>query len=114
SAVMLDMQRSAESVTMDVRADGEALLVLSELFYPERWRLSVDGRSQPTLKVDALIRGVVVPSGEHVVSFVYDRSRFETGRRVSLAATLLSLALMVSGFVTGRSSSAKSRPSGKP
>jgi hypothetical protein len=114
---VIAMQRSAESMALKVRADGDALLAVSEVFYPERWKLTVDGREQPTLKVDGVIRGVVVPPGEHEVRFVYDRSRFETGRAVSLVATLLSLGLVATGVVAGRGTSKLSKakkPSGKP
>jgi hypothetical protein len=117
SGAVLSMQRNAESMALKVRADGEALLVVSEVFYPERWKLTVDGREQRTLKVDGVIRGVVVPPGEHEIRFVYDRSRFETGRTVSLIATLLSLGLIATGVVPARtpSKTAKAiKPSGKP
>ncbi|ACF10590.1 conserved hypothetical protein [Chlorobaculum parvum NCIB 8327] len=110
---VLSMQRSAESITMKVRADGEALLVLSEVWYPQGWKLTVDGRAQQALKVDGVIRGVIVPPGEHEVRFVYDRSRFETGRMVSTVATLLSLGLIVAGSVLGRGSSKSSNLASK-
>lgn len=90
------------------------MLVLSEVFYPERWKLTVDGREQPTLKIDGIIRGIAVPPGEHEVRFVYDRSRFETGRTVSLVATLLSIGLIAAGIVTGRTSSKTIKSSDKP
>lgn len=110
---VLSMQRSAESITMKVRADGEALLVLSEVWYPKGWKLTVDGRAQQALKVDGVIRGVIVPPGEHEVRFVYDRSRFETGRTVSTVATMLSLGLIVAGSVLGRGSSQSSNLASK-
>jgi hypothetical protein len=113
TGTVLSMHRSAESVAMKVRADGESLLVLSEVFYPERWRLTVDGVAQETLKVNGLIRGVILPAGEHDIRFVYDRSRFETGRTVSLIATVLSLALLVAGVVVDREKSETSKSSGK-
>ncbi|MGC8774475.1 MAG: hypothetical protein ACP5R6_04340 [Chlorobaculum sp.] len=114
TGTVLSMQRSAESIAMKVRAEGDALLVLSEVFYPERWKLTVDGHEQQTFKIDGVIRGIVVPPGEHEVRFVYDRSRFETGRTVSLVATLLSLGLIAAGIVTVRTSSKTIKPSGKP
>jgi hypothetical protein len=105
TGAVLSMQRSAESMALKVRAEGEALLAVSEVYYPERWKLTVDGRPQPTLKVDGVIRGVIVPPGEHEIRFVYDRSRFETGRTISLVATLLSLGLTAGGIFAGRASS---------
>jgi len=113
NGTVLTMQRGSESIAMKVRADGEALLVLSEVFYPERWKLSVDGRAQQTLKVNGLIRGVMVPAGEHNIRFVYDRSRFGTGRTVSRLATLLSLGLLVVGAVADRRKLKTSKSSGK-
>ncbi len=117
TGAVLSMQRSAESMALKVRAEGEALLAVSEVFYPERWKLTVDGREHETLKVDGIIRGVVLPPGEHEVRFVYDRSRFEAGRRASLAATLLSIGLVTVGLVAGRRTSKISKakkPSAKP
>jgi hypothetical protein len=96
---VLSTVRSAESVSIKVRTEGEAFLVLSEVYYPQRWKLSVDGHEQRTVKVDGLVRGVIVPAGEHEVRFVYDRSRFETGRIISIAALLLSLGLAIGGVV---------------
>ena len=114
TGAVLSMQRSAESMVLKVHADGEALFVVSEVYYPERWKLTVDGRPQPTLKVDGVISGVVIPPGEHEVRFVYDRSRFETGQAVSLVATLLSLGLVAAGAVTARASSKEANATKTP
>lgn len=111
---LLSMQRSAESLAMKVRADGDALLVLSEVWYPAGWKLTVDGRPHETLKVDGVIRGVALSAGEHEVRFVYDRSRFQTGRTVSTFALLLSLGLIVLGTVVGKGASKSSKSSSKP
>ncbi|NTW52741.1 MAG: YfhO family protein, partial [Chlorobiaceae bacterium] len=114
AGTILSSTRSAESVSMKVRADGEAFLVLSEVFYPQRWKLSVDGRRQDAVKVDGLVRGVYVPAGEHQISFAYDRSRFETGRKISLAALLLSLSMSIGGLIAGTLASRTSKHSLKP
>ncbi len=113
SGELLSMQRSAESIAMTLRTEGEALLVLSEVWYPQGWMLTVEGLEQQTLKVDGVIRGVIVPQGEHEVRFVYDRSRVETGRMVSTVATLLSLGLIAVGSVVGKGSSKSSNSSGQ-
>jgi hypothetical protein len=114
AGLILSSVRSAESMTMKVRANGEAFLVLSEVYYPQRWKLSIDGREQNALKVDGLIRGVMVPAGEHEIRFLYDRSCFETGRKMSLAAMLLSLGLIIGGIVAGTAASRTSKNSRKP
>ncbi len=96
------LETAPEKVTVSVDADGESLLVLSEVFYPLRWKMQVDGRECATLKINGLLRGVVVPPGRHEVVCFFDRSGFETGRGVSLAAFGAALLLAFSGIVRQR------------
>ncbi|NTV02384.1 MAG: hypothetical protein HGB04_06310 [Chlorobiaceae bacterium] len=102
SGAILSTVRSAESITMKVRADGDAFLVVSEVYYPQRWKLKVDGREAGTVKVDGVIRGVELTPGEHEVRFTYDRTRFETGRAVSMAAIAASFLMVAGGALTDR------------
>lgn len=62
------MSRTAN--TIDVKATGPGLLVLSEIDYPG-WRVWVDGIEQPVQRVDGLLRGVLLSEGEHQVRFVF-------------------------------------------
>jgi hypothetical protein len=74
------------------------LLVVSEMYYPG-WRAYVDGVETPILRTNYLFRGVVVPSGRHVVRFAYLPSSALAGAAVS------SLALIVAGVLLYRSRS---------
>jgi uncharacterized membrane protein YfhO len=84
-----------------VAAPGDAFLVVSEIYYPLRWKVKIDGKEASMVKVNGLLRGVVVPAGSREVRFQYDRSGFETGRWISLGAFVVAL-LMVAGGVIGR------------
>ena len=110
---IISTTRAPESLAMKVRADGDAFLVVSEVYYPQRWKLSIDGREAKSLKVDGLIRGVELTAGEHEVRFTYDRSRFEAGRAVSMAAVAASLIMVAfgafPGAITGNRKSKTSR-----
>lgn len=101
---ILSLRRAPESIVMNVRADGDAFLVLSEVFYPKRWKLFVDGRERQAVKVDGLIRGVELPAGAHEVRYVYDRSRFEAGRAISTAAVAVTLLMIAVGVLLERMS----------
>ena len=96
------MQRTAESMTLKVSAPSEAFLVTSEIFYPLRWQAILDGRPAFTLEVNGLIRGVQIPAGEHELTFTYDRSDFDKGRNISLAAFGVAVLMVVGGVVAGR------------
>ena len=59
---------SPNSVVVETVTEGERLLVLSDVYYPE-WSVLVDGVSIDIIEVDYALRGVVVPSGKHEVEF---------------------------------------------
>jgi len=83
-----------ELMELQVSVPGEAFLVVSEIYYPLRWKVLVDGRDAAMVKVNGLLRGVVVPAGSREVRFYYDRSGFEKGRRISLGSFAVALVLI--------------------
>jgi hypothetical protein len=64
-----------------------ALLVLSEAYYPG-WRARIDGQEAPVLRVDHALRGVVIPAGEHGVSFRYKPTWLVRGLWLTLVGLL--------------------------
>jgi hypothetical protein len=60
----------ANQVHLQTHASGNSILVLSENYYPG-WRVQIDGQPADVLRVNYTLRGVVVPAGEHRISFIY-------------------------------------------
>ncbi|MBV5319548.1 MAG: hypothetical protein JZU72_01110 [Chlorobium phaeobacteroides] len=100
---ILSVQQSAERMALRVSAPTEAFLVASEVFYPLRWKAAIDGKPVPVIEVNGLIRGVRIPSGDHELLFTYDRSDFDKGQNISLAAFGLAVLMLTGGVVAGRS-----------
>jgi len=69
---------------------------------PLRWKVTVDGRQTAMVKVNGLIRGIVVPAGSREVRFRYDRSEFETGQNISLVAFVVALLMVAVGVIAVR------------
>ena len=67
--VNFDLYQAAH-LELRVQSTATGLLVLSEVYYPG-WEASVNGKPIRIHKVDGLLRGVVVPSGESRVTFRY-------------------------------------------
>jgi hypothetical protein len=82
---------SGDAVTVHALLDRPGYLVLADQYYPG-WQVEVDGRTAPLLRVDYLLKGVALGTGEHVVRFVFRPRSFRIGAAVSLAA-LAALAL---------------------
>ena len=57
--------------------------MLSDVNYPG-WRAAVDGRPVHIYQTDYLLRGVVIPAGEHVVTFTFRSLTFYVGLGISL------------------------------
>jgi len=66
---------------------------LGDTFYPG-WRAYVDGRAVAVHCVDYVFRGVVLPPGEHEVTFVYQPLSFRLGLMVSLVTGSVLAALV--------------------
>lgn len=48
--------------------DTERLMILTDVYYPT-WKVYIDGKKSDIVPVDFLLRGVLVPSGKHVIEF---------------------------------------------
>ena len=81
------------SLEIKTNATSEKMVILSDTWYPG-WRATVDGQPAQIYKTNCIMRGVIVPPGEHVVRMFYDPTSFKIG----LAITLLGLILVFSGY----------------
>jgi hypothetical protein len=72
-----------EHVTIRAEADGRALVVLADTYFPG-WQATVDGEPAPIVRTDHLLRGVVVGKGPHVIEFRYAPWSWRLGWIVSL------------------------------
>jgi hypothetical protein len=88
---------SINSISMDVAAGRDGLLVLSEIFYPE-WKATVDNAAAPLLRADYALRAIPVKKGNHRVTCFYDARALRKGLLISLASLALTIALGAMGF----------------
>lgn len=66
---------SPNSITLYPRSDKSSYLVLSENYHPN-WSVYVDGNKKEVTKVDFILRGVFLESGNHKVEFRYEPQNF--------------------------------------
>ncbi|MFY9152094.1 MAG: YfhO family protein, partial [Prolixibacteraceae bacterium] len=77
---------------------GTQLAVFSEIYYPKGWKSFVDGKETTHLQVDYVLRGLVIPSGKHVIEFKFEPDSYFLGNKVSLASSIL-LLLAIAGYL---------------
>jgi len=93
-------------IEMKVNAPGPGnnFLVVSEVHFPPGWRAAIDGKPTDIVQTNYLLRGVVVPAGNHTVTMEYVREGFETQRMISLVLNIIILgSIALGGYIEWRS-----------
>jgi len=77
-------------ISVEVDADGDGLLILSEIYYPG-WRASLDDTPVRLIRADGLLRGISVPAGQHTVRVWYA----PLTARIGLGISALTLVIVI-------------------
>ena len=81
-------------------AREEKLVVFSEIYYPAGWKCYIDGKESRYFRTDWVLRGMVVPSGDHEIKFAFKPASYYVGNRISLASSVLLILLFAGYFFT--------------
>lgn len=66
------------------------------------WQITIDGEPAEMFRVDYLLRGMLLPPGQHEIKFEFVPSAYFTGRRISMASSVLCLLLIGFGVFLWR------------
>jgi hypothetical protein len=76
---------SPNRVSVSYSSPEPTCLALTDTFYPG-WKATIDGKDAAILRANFLFRAVMVPAGDHTVSFDYDPFSFRLGVVLALIA----------------------------
>jgi uncharacterized membrane protein YfhO len=71
------------------------VIVFSEIYYAKGWNAYLNGNLVPHFRTNYILRGLVVPKGDHVVEFKFEPTTLYTTESISLAASSILIALML-------------------
>ena len=64
-------------------APAEALVVFSEIYYPEGWTAYIDGKKADYFCADYILRGMVLPAGKHTVEWKFRAPNWDMATAVT-------------------------------
>jgi len=74
-------------VRLKADMQSRGLVVLNDAYNPN-WQATIDGQRTPVLVANYILRGLVVPEGEHLVEFRYVSQPLRVGALLSLLSVL--------------------------
>src|SRR5699024_4132998 len=75
----------------------DRLAVFSEIYYPRGWKVDVNGESLDLIRADYVLRAVMLPKGEHTVTFRFDPPVVKVGSTITLSTGILLVLLILGG-----------------
>jgi uncharacterized membrane protein YfhO len=78
------------SVALTTSSNSPAFLVLSDVYYPG-WRAYIDGEETKIYQTNYILRGIVIPAGNHSILFEFKPKSFYIGLSISVISLLLLL-----------------------
>jgi len=81
-------------------AREEKLAIFSEIYYPAGWKCYIDSKENKYFRADWVLRGMVVPAGDHEIKFTFRPASYYVGNKVSLASSVLLILLCAGYFIT--------------
>lgn len=86
-------------LTYKTKAASDQLAIFSEVYYENGWNVYIDGEETTHFCTDWILRGMIVPKGEHEIVFKFEPSGYNTSRMLATASSGLLVILLLATIV---------------
>lgn len=77
----------------------EQLAVFSEIYYAPDWRAYIDGQPAEYLRVNYILRAMVVPAGDHTIEFRNEAPTQHKWDKITLASSVVLVVVLIGAIV---------------
>ena len=82
-------------ITYAAELATERIAVFSEIYYKHGWKAYIDDIPAEHFRTDYVLRGMVLPAGNHTVTFRFEPRSYIIGNKVSLAGSVILFVLLL-------------------
>ena len=79
-------------------AAKDQLAVFSEMYYGHGWISYIDDEETPHIRANYALRAMMVPAGEHIITFKFEPKTVKTGSAIALASSIILGFLLLGGI----------------
>jgi hypothetical protein len=96
-----------DRITYTSRSTSTGFGVFSEIYYEDGWVATIDGKETPIIRTNYVLRGLVIPAGEHKIEFQFKPASFYKSQQAGMVSSVLIWLLL---FMAGFQAIKKNRP----
>ena len=85
-------------LTYKSSSENEQFAVFSEIYYKNGWNAYLDGKLVPHVRVNYVLRGMIIPKGNHTIVFKFEPEVIEKGRAITLTSYAMLLLIPIGWF----------------
>jgi uncharacterized membrane protein YfhO len=86
-------------VDVQVNTDAQTLMILSEIYYPAGWKAFINDQQLEILKVNHILRGVIVPAGTNTIEFKLEPQTYKISTAMMGGSVAVVYVLLVIGLI---------------
>jgi hypothetical protein len=87
-----------DHLTYSFESSTEQLAVFSEMYYKPGWKAFIDGKEVEILRVNYVLRGLVVPAGKHKIEFKLNSDTHSKGLAIARISSWFIYLLIIGGI----------------
>ncbi|MBK8846674.1 MAG: YfhO family protein [Bacteroidetes bacterium] len=91
-------QYLANHLIYEYSCNSSQLAVFSEIFYDKGWNAYIDGKLVPHFRCNYVLRGMVLPAGNHKIDFKFEPAIYAKASNISMIASSLMLLIFLGGI----------------
>ena len=88
------VKSSPDNLVYEIESKSPQCAVFSEMYYPQGWSATVNGKNSPIVNVNYVLRGLEVPSGTSTVIFSFEPQVVIQGTRLRWGSLILFILIL--------------------